>query len=151
MLNRPHKNPLHPPSTRAPTVDRFVYYRKTTGELFFYPPSGTDLSAATIELASQDELIRVVGTSATATVQYLTFKGLTFTGTYRTLFSKTYEPLLKGDWAIARAGAVFMTDAENIRVDSCFFDQVGGNGVFKSAHNRNNAVVNSNFQDAGAS
>jgi hypothetical protein len=93
----------------------------------------------------------VVGTSATATVQYLTFKGITFTGTYRTLFSKTYEPLFKGDWAIARAGAVFMTNAENIRVDSCVFDQIGGNGVFMSAHNRNNAVVNSNFQDAGAS
>jgi hypothetical protein len=127
------------------------FYRKSTGELFFYPPSGTDLGSATIELASQDELIRVVGTSATATVQYLTFKGLTFTGTYRTLFSKTYEPLLKGDWAIARAGAVFMTNAENIRVDGCVFDQIGGNGVFMSAHNRNNAVVNSTFQDAGAS
>jgi len=72
------------------------FYRKSTGELFFYPPSGTDLSSATIELASQTSLFRVVGTSATATVQYLTFKGITFTGTYRTLFSKTYEPLLQG-------------------------------------------------------
>ncbi len=127
------------------------FYRKSTGQLFFYPPAGTDLSNATIELASQDELLRVVGTSATATVQYITFKGLTFTGTYRTLFSKPYEPLLKGDWAIARAGTVFMTNAENIRIDSCLFDQVGGNGVFMSGHNRNNAVVNSDFEDAGAS
>jgi hypothetical protein len=127
------------------------YYKKSTGQLYFYPPSGTDLGTATIELASQDELLRVVGTSATATVQYLTFKGLTFTGTYRTLFSKTYETLLKGDWAIARAGTVFMTNAENVRVDSCLFDQIGGNGVFMSGHNRNNAVVNSDFEDAGAS
>jgi hypothetical protein len=127
------------------------FYRKSTGELFFYPPSGTDLSTATIELASQDELLRVVGTSATATVQYLTFKGLTFTGTYRTLFSKPYEFLLQGDWAIARTGTVLMTNAENIRVDSCLFDQIGGNGVFMSGHNRSNAVVNSDFEDAGAS
>ncbi len=127
------------------------YYKKSTGQLYFYPPSGTDLSAATIELASQDELFRVVGTSATSTVQYLTFKGLTFTGTYRTLFSKTYEPLLKGDWAIARTGTVFTTNAENIRVDSCLFDQIGGNGVFMSGHNRNNAIVNNDFEDAGAS
>lgn len=126
------------------------FYRKTTGELFFYPPSGTDLASATIELASQDELFRVVGTSATATVQHLTFSGLTFTGTYRTLFSKTYEPLLQGDWAIARTGAVFLNNAENIRVDSCLFDQIGGNGVFMSGHNRNNAVVNSDFEEAGA-
>ena len=82
---------------------------------------------------------------------YLTFQGLTFTGTYRTLFSKPYEFLLQGDWAIARTGAVFMTNAENIRVDSCLFDQIGGNGVFMSGHNRNNAVVNSDFEDAGAS
>ena len=127
------------------------YYKKSTGQLYFYPPTGTDLTSATIELASQDELFRVVGTSATATVQYITFKGLTFTGTYRTLFSKPYEFLLQGDWAIARAGTVFMTNAENIRVDSCLFDQVGGNGVFMSGHNRNNAVVNSDFEDAGAS
>jgi hypothetical protein len=127
------------------------YYKKSTGLLYFWPPSGTDLSTATIELASQDELLRVVGTSATATVQYLTFQGLTFTHTYRTLFSKTYEPLLQGDWAIARAGTLFMNNAENIRVDSCLFDQVGGNGVFMSGHNRNNAVVNSDFEDAGAS
>lgn len=127
------------------------YYKKSTGQLYFYPPSGTDLSSATIELASQDELFRVVGTSATAPVRYLTFKGLTFTGTYRTLFSKPYETLLKGDWAIARAGAVFMNNAENIRVDACVFDQIGGNGVFMSGYNRNNAVVNSDFEDAGAS
>jgi hypothetical protein len=127
------------------------FYRKSTGELFFYPPAGTDLSTATIELASQDELIRTVGTSATAAVKHITFKGLTFTHSYRTLFSKPYEALLKGDWAIARAGTVFMNNAENIRVDSCFFDQVGGNGVFMSGYNRNNAVVNSNFEDTGAS
>jgi hypothetical protein len=127
------------------------YYKKSTGQLYFYPPSGTDLTSATIELASQDELLRVVGTSATETVQHLTFKGLTFTGTYRTLFSKPYETLLKGDWGIARAGTVFMTNAENIRVDSCLFDQVGGNGVFISGHNRNHAIVNNDFEDAGAS
>jgi len=127
------------------------FYRKSTGELFFYPPTGTDLSTATIELASQDELVRAVGTSATVAVKYITFKGLTFTHSYRTVFSKPYEALLKGDWAIARAGTIFMNNAENIRVDSCFFDQVGGNGVFMSGYNRNNAVVNSDFVDTGAS
>jgi hypothetical protein len=63
------------------------FYRKSTGELFFWPPSGTDLSAATIELASQDELIHITGTSMTAKVSYITFKGLTFTQTCRTMFN----------------------------------------------------------------
>ncbi len=126
------------------------YYRKTTGELFFYPPSGTDLTTATVELASQDELLRFVGTSSSR-AQYITFKGVTFTHTYRTLFSKPYEPILRGDWAIARAGAVFMTNAENIRIESCFFDQIGGNGVFVSGYNRSHSIVNNKFEDAGAS
>jgi hypothetical protein len=127
------------------------YYKKSTGQLYFFPPSGTDLSTATVELASQDELFRLVGTSTTAAVKSITFKGLTFTGTYRTLFSKPYETLLKGDWAIARAGAVFMSNAENIRGESCLFDQIGGNGVFMSGYNRNNAVVRSDFEEVGAS
>jgi hypothetical protein len=127
------------------------YYKKSTGQLYFWPPAGTDLGSSTIELASQDELFRVVGTSSTAAVQYVSFSGLTFTGTYRTLFSKPYEPLLKGDWAIARTGAIFMTNTRNIQVDSCLFNQIGGNGVFMSGYNRNNSVVNSDFEDAGAS
>jgi len=49
------------------------YYRKSTGQLFFYPPSGTNLTSATMELASQDELLDIIGTSSSAPVQYLTF------------------------------------------------------------------------------
>ena len=83
------------------------YYRKSTGQLFFWPPAGANLSTARIELASQDELIRIVGT-ATDRAKYLQFNGFTITHTYRTLFSQPYVPLLQGDWTIARAGAVYM-------------------------------------------
>jgi len=127
------------------------FYRKSTGQLYFYPPAGTDLSTATIELASQDELLRVVGTSSSAPVEYVTFKGLTFTQTYRTLFSKPYEVLLQGDWAIARTGAVLINNAANITVDSCFFNQIGGNGIFISGYNQNHSIVNNDFENAGAS
>jgi hypothetical protein len=129
------------------------FYRKSTGELFFWPPSGTDLSTATIELASQDELIRVVGTSMTAKVSNLTFKGLTFTQTCRTLFntSKKFEPILMGDWCIQRAGTVFIQNAENIRVECCNFELVGGNALFMSGYNRKHVVFNNRFTDGGAS
>jgi hypothetical protein len=125
------------------------YYRKTTGQLYFYPPAGTNLSTAKIEFASQDELIRVVGT-ATAKVSYLQFNGLTFTHTYRTLFSKPYVSLLQGDWTIARAGAIYIDNCENLRVENCFFDQVGGNGVFISGYNRHHVIFNNTFVDGGA-
>jgi hypothetical protein len=129
------------------------FYRKSTGQLFFYPPAGTNLATSTIELASQDELLRFVGTSGAtaASVKFIQFKGVTFTHTYRTLFSRTYETILKSDWALARAGAIFMQNSENIRIEDCLLDQVGGNGVFMSGYNRNNVVYNNVINDAGAS
>jgi hypothetical protein len=129
------------------------FYRKTTGQLFFWPPAGTNLSTSTIELASQDELLRFVGTSAGSanSVKYIQFNGITFTHTYRTLFSKTYETVTKSDWGIARAGTVFMQNAENITIKNCLFDQVGGNGVFVSGYNRSHVIYNNVFNDAGAS
>jgi hypothetical protein len=125
------------------------YYKKSTGDLYFYPPAGTNMSTATIELASLEELIKVVGTASTK-VKYLTFNGLTFTQTYRTLFSRTFEGLLRGDWTIVRAGAVFIRDAENITIKHCFFDQIGGNGIFMNAYNRNHRIYNNQFINAGA-
>jgi hypothetical protein len=125
------------------------YYSKSTGKLYFYPPAGANLGTDTVELASLDELVRIVGTSANP-VRYLTFSGLTFTHTYRTLFSKPYERLLSGDWSIARAGTIFIQNAENITVQNCFFNQIGGNGVFMSGYNRSHIVYNNNFTDAGA-
>ena len=132
------------------------FYRKSTGELFFWPPAGTNLSTATIELASQDEVLRFVGASMANVVKYVQFDGMTFTHTYRTLFSKTYgvdtfEMVTMSDWAITRAGTVFMQNAENIRIANCFFDQIGGNGVFISGYNKNHVIFNNVFIDAGAS
>jgi hypothetical protein len=126
------------------------FYRKSTGQLYFYPPAGTNLATATIVLASQDELIRIVGT-ATDRAKYLQFDGFTITHTYRTLFSKPYVPLLLGDWTIARAGAIYMENAENVRVENCFFDQIGGNGVFMSGYNQHHVIANNTFIDGGAS
>ena len=125
------------------------FYRKSTGQLYFYPPEGADLQAATIELASQDELIKIVGTTAQP-VRYLQFNGLTITHTHRTLFSRPYVPLLAGDWTIVRGGALFIENAENIRVDNCFFDQIGGNGIFINGYNQNHVIANNTFVDGGA-
>jgi hypothetical protein len=129
------------------------FYRKSTGELFFWPLSGTNLSTATIVLASQDGLIRIVGSGASSanSVKYIQFKNLVFTHTYRTLFSGTFEPLSMGDWCIVRNGTVFMQNAENICVECCTFDQVGGNAIFINGYNRNHVIFNNTFESGGAS
>jgi hypothetical protein len=125
------------------------YYKKSTGQLYCYPPAGTNLGSATIELATVEELFRIVGTSS-AKVKYLTFNRLTFTQTHRTLFTRKFEGLLRGDWCVVRAGAVFIQDAENITVQHCFFDQIGGNGIFINAYNKNHRIFNNEFTDIGA-
>jgi hypothetical protein len=125
------------------------FYDQTAGNLYLYPPAGAALSSSYVVGASLEELVKVVGT-ASQKVMYLTFSGFTFTHTHRTLFTRTYEPLLKSDWTIARAGTVYMQDAENITVRNCTFSNIGGNGVFMSGHNRNNSVQNSDFTNMGA-
>ncbi len=127
--------------------------QKTHGTAVFLSPGGHNLSTATIELASLDQLIIVAGTSATK-IKYLTFNRLTFMHSFRTLFSPAYQPyelLLRSDWGIARAGALFIQNAENVTVKNCFFDQIGGNGVFMSGYNRNHLVYNNEFTNTGAS
>jgi hypothetical protein len=130
------------------------YYKKSTGDLYFYPPSGTDMSTAIIELASLTQLIQFTGSSTSSTVKNIQFKNLIFTHTYRSLFDGTgqfYELVTKSDWGIVRKGTVFMQNADHITIDQCTFDQIGGNGVFMSGYNRNNVVSNCDFEDAGAS
>jgi len=116
------------------------FYDKTAGKLYFYPPAGMNLATATIEAASLEELIRVVGTSAKK-VNHLIFSHFTFTGTRRTLFTRTYEPLLRSDWCVARAGTIFIENAEHVTVSNSIFDRVGGNGIFISASGREGSTV----------
>jgi hypothetical protein len=125
------------------------FYDKSTGNLYFYPPNGTKLNSSTVEAACLEELIKVTGNSS-GKVKHLTFSGFTFTHVKRTLFSRPFEGLLRGDWAIVRAGAIYLQDAENITVKNCTFDQVGGNGVFISGYNRDHLIDNNVFIDTGA-
>ena len=148
-------------STMAENVIEFLdspgewFYRKSTGDLWFYPPAGANLSTATVELASISQLLRFVGTSGTSatSVKYITFDNVVFTHAYRSLFDSTgefYEKVTASDWGICRKGAVFMQNAENITIQNCLFDHVGGNGVFMSAYNRHNVVYNCDVEGTGA-
>jgi hypothetical protein len=127
------------------------YYDRDGGQLLYDPPGGTDLSTATVETAEQDQLIALAGASVANPVHNITFDGLHFTDTHRTLFDSSYEPDAKGDWAIVRKGAVHMKDAVDISVTNSFFDQLGGNGVFMDGYNDGNVVSGNRFESDGAS
>ncbi|YCK37089.1 OmpL47-type beta-barrel domain-containing protein [Actinomadura sp. ATCC 39365] len=127
------------------------FYDKDAGRLYLQPPAGLDPAKARVETAEREELVRVVGDSPSAPVRDLTFTGFTFTQTHRTLFSRPYEKLQLGDWAIVRAGAVYLRNTQRITIRDARFDQVGGNAVFMDGYADGNVVSGGEFRGSGAS
>jgi Right handed beta helix region/PDZ domain len=126
------------------------FYDGKSGQLLFYPPAGTDLPTATVETAEQDQLITLTGDSVQNPVHDITFAGLHFTDTHRTLFDSTFQDDAKGDWAVVRKGAVYMKNAAHITVTDSFFDQLGGNGVFVDGYNNADVISDNKFESDGA-
>ncbi len=83
-------------------------------------------------------------------VQYINFQGIAFTGTTRT-FMETKESLLRSDWTIFRGGAIHIKGAEDISINNCRFQRLGGNAVFVDGYNRHVAISTSLFEENGAS
>jgi len=125
------------------------FLNTNTGTLYFYPPKGLDLRAATVEAVRLRHLVEFRG-SAESPVRFVALAGLTFRHAART-FMETREPLNRSDWTIYRGGAVLLTGCEDCTVADCEFDQVGGNAVFVSNYNRRVAVRGCHIHGAGAS
>ena len=127
------------------------FYDKGAGNLYYWPPAGVDLSTAAVRLGELNELIRVQGTSPTSPAHDITFTGLNFTATHRTMFNSTYTPISLSDWTIVRKAAVAMKNTERITVGGSTFDQLGGNAVFMDGYAKGNVIDNDVFTDVGAS
>ena len=117
--------------------------------LYFYPPSDIDLDNATVDIVRLTNLV-TIGDASLPHIRNLTLAGLTFRHTLRT-FMETREPLLRSDWCIYRGGALYIEGTEDIKVDNCFFDQLGGNAIFMSGYNRRVLVRGCRIEEAGAS
>ena len=117
--------------------------------LYFFPPPGVELAAATVEGVRLREIIEFRGTEQSP-VRFVTVKGLTLRHTSRT-FMDTKEPLLRSDWCIYRGGAVFVNGAEDCAIEDCFIDQVGGNAIFVNNYNRRIAFRGCHIAKAGGS
>jgi len=125
------------------------YFDRDKAMLYFIPPKDVDITTARVETANLKQLFVFEGTSDRP-VRHITLRDLTLTHTSR-VFMEPYEARLRGDWAIARLGAVLFDGAEDCAVEDCFFDAVGGNGVFMSNYNRRNTVVGCMFAWIGES
>ncbi len=126
------------------------YYNKEAGILYYFPAEGIDLNCAEFEAVSTEELIRIQGRTWQTPIKNVSIRGLHFSRTHRTLFTRQYERPLRGDWGFVRAGAVFMENSENIRIENCAFEDIGGNAIMMSGYQKDNCVSGSDFLHIGA-
>lgn len=120
-----------------------------TSTLYFYPLGHVDLKNATVDVVRLIHLIEI-GAERQATTCGVHLRGLTLRHTQRT-FMLTREQLLRSDWRIYRGGAVLIENAEDVFLEDCFFDQVGGNAAFISGHARRVGLRACRIEEAGSS
>lgn len=116
--------------------------------LYFFPPPELDLKTAIVEVVRWRHLIEFNGTADTP-VRFVTLRGLTFRHAART-FMDNREPLLRSDWTTYRGGAVLCHGAEDVTIEGCDFDQLGGNAIFVNNYNRRITVRDCLLREAGA-
>ncbi len=150
--NRP--SPMHPEFRFVENIREELdapgewFHDARTGTLYFYPPAGTDLKTAMVEVVRLRHLIEFNGSQASP-VKFITLRGLTFRHAART-FMDNREPLLRSDWTTYRGGAVVFNGAEDAAIEDCDFDQLGGNTVFINNYNRRITVRGCLIRESGA-
>lgn len=131
------------------------YYDNKEGNLYVYPEEGVDLNDVSVEAAVNTDIIKIEGEDSTHPASDITLDGFTYFGTKRTMFTvneegKEYIPLMRGDWCVVRAGAVYIENARNIQVVNSNFNHMGGNGIFMYGYNDSHIVDNNEFIDIGS-
>jgi parallel beta helix pectate lyase-like protein len=125
------------------------YFDRAANVLYCQPPAGVELNESEIVTATLKELIALEG-SANDPVHDVHFVGLSFRHTAR-VFMEPYERLLRGDWSIARLGAVRFQGTEDCSIRDSNFNSLGGNAVFLSGYNRRALVEGNHFAYLGES
>ncbi|WP_179348353.1 PDZ domain-containing protein [Winogradskyella pacifica] len=151
------------------------YHNTKDGWLYYMPEAHVNLNDTKIEAVLQiKHLIEIYGEhklpvaemvihksgnaqketvvknyETTKPVKHIQISGIHFTGTKRTL-KETIEPLLRSDWCVYRGGAIHIRGTENIIVENCSFEELGGNAVFIDSYNRHIEIKSNFFQNNGS-
>ena len=152
------------------------YHDTKEGWLYYKPAAGVDMGSATFEAVLQIKhlvefygahkqpvavmeiaksgnglaLTRVKTYETTTAVKHIHLEGIHFTGTART-FMETIEPLLRSDWTLYRGGAVHLRGTEDVVIEGCSFEELGGNAVVVDSYNRDTVIRGNRFRENGAS
>jgi hypothetical protein len=124
------------------------YLDRKSHWLYYKPPQGISPIRAGFVAGRLETLIELRGSPA-ARIHDVTVSGLEFRETEAT-FLKTTEPLLRSDWMFYRGGAILSENAQRIVIRDNRFDELGGNAIVVSGHNRNVAIRGNEIHDIGA-
>lgn len=125
------------------------YFDSDTSTIYFSPTDGkAPADTEELFLPQLETIVATRGASQTLPVRNIRLEGLTFSHTLPG-FMRPHEPTNGGDWAIRRAAALVLENAEGITVDSCKLTAVEGNGVLLSRYVRNSIVTRSELAGVG--
>ncbi len=124
------------------------FFDEESKKLFWYPDQSDQIESV-LEIPILKELIILKGEKSNP-VEDIEISGIQFSQSLRT-FMEEYEPLLRSDWTIYRGGALLISNAENCKINTCEFKELGGNGIFISGYNRGIRIEKNHIHDLGAS
>lgn len=125
------------------------YLDRGEATLYYFPQLGMDLEGARIEVPQLEHIVHFAGTQAEF-VESIKIQGVRFAHTLCTYMFRYDVPSLS-DWSIHRGGTVFAEGTRQCSIEDCWFDAVGGNGVFVNNYNRDFSVSGCKFTEAGDS
>ncbi len=110
------------------------YYEPDERRLYLMPEEGVDLTKARVEIGGLKTVVASQGEPGKP-VRHVRLEGLRVTHTATTFMDLNYAPS-EGDWGVVKCGAAMIEGAEDCAVDGCWFDQVGGTGVYVANYAR---------------
>ncbi len=125
------------------------YYSSSDSILYYMPPVDLDIRRATFATSGPARIFDLQG-APQAPLRFVRIEGFELQRTAYS-FLRTTEPLLRSDWMIAREGAIYIENAEDVTVAGNTLSQLGGNGVFVSGRGRRISIAGNHINDIGGS
>lgn len=128
--------------------DEWFFDKKQSKLYYWNPDDGPPARSTTFVATALKELIGIRGDAMEAPIRDISILGLCFRDA-RATFMEPWGVPSGGDWAMYRGAAMFIENAEGVRVESNLFKRVDGNGVFLSGYTRNVSLLANEFAFIG--
>ena len=128
-------------------VEEEWYFDAATHTLYYMAAGGNAPSGSFVS-SELDTLFSVSGASVADAATDITIMGIRFIGAAPT-FYKPYMASGPGDWTIYNGGALYVTNATGVTIESCVFDSLGGNAIFMYGYAKNVTIRDNEFVKIG--